>query len=94
MEKKIEIKVKIPEEMLKGVYSNNLMISHTREEFILDFLNIFHSGGIVTSRVITSPGHMKRILKALQTNISAYEKKFGEIKEMQGPESQKIDLVH
>ncbi len=94
MEKKIELKVKLPEEIQKGVYSNNLMISHTREEFILDFMNIFHSGGIITSRVITSPGHMKRILKAIQTNIAAYEKKHGAIQEAVAPEGQKIGIVH
>ena len=94
MEKKIELQVKIPEDVIKGVYSNNLLISHTREEFVMDFMNIFHSGSTITSRVITSPGHMKRILKAVQTNLSAYEKKFGEIQEAQTPEGQKIGFVH
>ena len=94
MEKKIEVKVKMPEEVIKGVYSNNLMISHTREEFVLDFMNIFHSGGIVTSRVITSPGHIKRILKAIKTNLDAYEKKHGQVQEAAMPQDQKIGIVH
>jgi hypothetical protein len=33
------------------------------------------------ARVITSPEHMKRILKAMQENISRYEKTFGPIEE-------------
>jgi len=71
-----------------GVYSNLMMISHRKEEFVLDFLFVQpqrtpqgQSVANLRSRVITSPEHMKRILKALQENISRYEKSFGPIEE-------------
>lgn len=58
-------------------------ISHAQEEFVLDFMNILFAQrqGAVTSRVIVSPTHMKRIVAAMQENIKRYEEKFGAIPE-------------
>jgi hypothetical protein len=80
-----EIKVNFPEKIQGGVYSNNMFVTHTKEEFILDFLMVAPPTGAVTARVIVSPGHMKRILKALQDNISKYENKFGTIEVAEEP---------
>ena len=55
------LNVKISDDELKGRYSNLLRITHTREEFILDFINLAPPQGVVTARIITSPGHLKRI---------------------------------
>jgi len=77
-EKKIEIKVR--GEDLKGNYSNLMQIVHTKDEFILDFFLISAPQGILNSRVIMSPGHLKRMANALQENVKKYEEKFGEIK--------------
>jgi hypothetical protein len=74
-----EIKVNFPPQLQGGVYSNNMVVAHTREEFILDFLMVAPPQGAVTARVVVSPGHMKRILEALRDNISKYEKTFGTI---------------
>jgi hypothetical protein len=64
-EKKIQIKAK--DETLQGKYANVLQVQHSKEEFVLDFMNIYpwQKMGVVTARVITGPGHMKRIYKAL-----------------------------
>jgi hypothetical protein len=35
--------------------------------------------------VITSPGHVKRLLRALSTNLQAYEKNFGPVPEAAEP---------
>ncbi len=75
-----QIQVKVSDEVLKGVYSNIMQVSHTAEEFILDFMNIVGGAGVVASRVIVSPDHMKRIVAALQDNLQRYEKGFREIK--------------
>jgi hypothetical protein len=80
-----QIQVKITDEILKGVYSNMLQASHNKEEFVLDFMNILPPSGIINSRVIVSPGHMKRILTALQENVKRYEEQFGKIDEGPGP---------
>ena len=80
-----EIKVNFPPELQGGVYSNNMVVTHSREEFILDFLMVAPPAGAVTARVIVSPGHMKRILRALEDNISKYEKTFGTIQVAEEP---------
>ncbi len=82
-----QIQIKVPDSLMPGSYANSLGVAHTKEEFILDFMNLIpHQGaGTVVSRVITSPGHMKRILAALQDNVAKYEKQFGKISEASSP---------
>lgn len=71
-----------------GVYSNLMMVSHRKEEFVLDYLFVQPQRGPqgqgvanLRSRIITSPEHVKRIVRALQENIRRYEEKFGVIEE-------------
>jgi Protein of unknown function (DUF3467) len=82
--------VKITDDELKGRYSNLLRITHTREEFILDFINLVPPQGIVSARIVTSPGHLKRIIGALSSNLERYEKSFGPIQEAPEPEGGSI----
>jgi len=82
---KKEVKVSFPENLRGGVYSNNMVITHTREEFILDFMMITPPVGSVTARVVISPGHMKRMVSALRTNLGKYESKFGKLAEAPEP---------
>ena len=63
-------------------------LGHRKEEFVLDFLFVQpqHSpqGQAVANlraRVITSPEHAQRILRALQENLRRYEDSFGIIEE-------------
>jgi hypothetical protein len=62
-----------------------MVVTHTREEFVIDFINSFPPEGIVTSRIITSPGHLKRIIRALMENLGKYENTYGEVKEAPDP---------
>ena len=82
---KKEVKVSFPENLRGGVYSNNMFITHTKEEFILDFMMVTPPFGAVTARVVTSPGHMKRMLSALKLNLEKYESKFGKLTEAAEP---------
>ncbi len=81
MENEKEIKIKAKDEDLKGIYSNMMQIFHTKEEFVLDFFMVAVPAGILASRVIMSPGHLKRTIRALEDNIKKYEEKFGKIEE-------------
>lgn len=83
--KKRELPVKMPDNVLPGVYSNQMMVSHTREEFLMDFLNLFPPQGVVNARVIVSPGHVKRMIRALQENMARYESRHGAIAEAPAP---------
>jgi hypothetical protein len=80
-----ELGIKITDEILRGVYANNMVVAHSKEEFFVDFINVIPPQGIVTARVIISPGHMKRIIKALSENVRRYEAQFGEIAEAPEP---------
>jgi hypothetical protein len=91
-EKKLGIRVKFTDDALRGVYANNMFIAHTREEFVLDFVNVFPPQGIVNARVIISPGHLKRLIKSLGKSLENYEKTFGEIKE--APEPKESTIMH
>ncbi|MCD6528518.1 DUF3467 domain-containing protein [bacterium] len=82
-----EIKIKVKDEQLIGVYSNLMQVAHTKEEFILDFFMVLPPQGILSSRVIMSPGHIKRMVRALEENIAKYEEKFGKIEEATTPET-------
>ena len=82
-----QIKIKVKDEELKGNYSNLMQVLHTKEEFILDFFLVSPPEGILTSRVVMSPGHLKRLIKALQENIGKYEEEFGKIQEAEVPET-------
>ena len=80
-----EIQIAFPEHLKSGVYCNNMVVSHTKEEFIMDFMQISPPASTVTARVIMSPGHMKRTLAALKSNLEIYEQKIEVIPEASKP---------
>ncbi|TET99997.1 MAG: DUF3467 domain-containing protein [Candidatus Stahlbacteria bacterium] len=91
-EKPKEIKIRFPENLQGGAYANNMALAFTKEEFIMDFMLVAPPAGSVTSRVIISPGHIKRIIKALQNSVDNYEKKFGKFEEAKEPTG-KIGII-
>ncbi|MFT7622007.1 MAG: hypothetical protein ACI9WU_001172 [Myxococcota bacterium] len=82
--KRINIKIQLDDDIAQGRYANLVMLNHTETEFVLDFLYVQpqQPKAKVHSRVITSPRHAKLLLRALQENVSCYEKRFGEIPEV------------
>ncbi|MFC1598914.1 DUF3467 domain-containing protein [Patescibacteria group bacterium] len=82
-----EIKIKAADEVLAGKYANMMQVAHNKEEFILDFMNLVPPQGTLNSRIMTSPGHAKRILKTLQENIKRYEDQYGTIDEAESPKA-------
>jgi hypothetical protein len=82
-----QVQIKAEEKELQGEYSNLVMVHHNLEEFTLNLIYIFPNGaqGKLLKSMIVSPGHAKRIWRALGENIARYEAQFGPIKE--GPET-------
>jgi len=82
MEDKKGINIELKPDVARGSYSNLAIITHSSSEFILDFVQMMP--GVpkpeVTNRIIMTPEHAKRLLIALQDNISKYEDQFEEIK--------------
>lgn len=66
----------------QGAYSNFVLITHSSSDFILDFACVLPGmpQPQIKSRIIMAPEHAKRLLQALQGNISNYESTFGKIK--------------
>jgi hypothetical protein len=77
--KPMEIQVTFPEHLKGGAYSNSMTVTHTRDEFVLDFMMIAPPAGSITARVILSPGHAKRVVAALADNVRRYEEAHGTI---------------
>jgi hypothetical protein len=75
-----QVQVITTDELSRGRYSNSMLVGHSPEEFTIDWLLQSHSGTHLVSRIIVSPGHMKRIVKALEENLFKYEQNFGEIR--------------
>lgn len=81
------INVEIDEKTAEGIYSNLAVINHSASEFVIDFVSIMPATpkAKVKSRIILTPEHAKKLVKALQTNIHNFENAHGEIKEYQQP---------
>ncbi len=82
------ISVNFPASLAGGVYCNNLRVTHTKEEFIMDFMMVAPPAGVVTARVIMSPGHFKRTIAALHDNFNKYENKYGSVEKGEEPRHQ------
>jgi len=77
-----QFQIELKPEVADGTYANLAIISHSSSEFVLDFVRVLPgiAKGQVKSRVILTPEHAKRLLLALQENISKYESQFGTIR--------------
>ena len=75
------LKIDVKPEVAKGSYSNLAIITHSHTEFILDFASMLPglAKPEVHDRIIMNPEHAKRLLFALQDNISKYESQNGPI---------------
>ncbi|MCK4534376.1 MAG: DUF3467 domain-containing protein [Syntrophobacterales bacterium] len=81
-----QVQIKTSDEMSRGRYSNNMLVTHSPEEFVIDWLLNSPGGTHLVSRIVVSPGHMKRIAAALEGNLKKYESSFGEIKSVKSSE--------
>jgi Protein of unknown function (DUF3467) len=78
-----QVQIKADEKELVGSFSNLVMIHHNPEEFTMHFIYVFTNGthGKLVASTIVSPGHAKRLWRALGENISRFESQFGPIRE-------------
>jgi hypothetical protein len=83
-----QVQIDIDDAVAQGTYSNLVLINHNDNEFVLDFAYIQPTTprARVRSRIIASPRHIKRLLRALEHNIRRYEERFGRIEEPEPPQ--------
>lgn len=82
-----QINIELDEKTAEGIYSNLAIINHSASEFVLDYVCIMPGTpkAKVKSRIILTPQHAKRLLKAMGENIHRYELAHGEIKDSEQP---------
>ncbi len=85
-EQETTINIELSEELAEGEYANLVMIGHSPEEFIFDFIRVVPGlpKARVKARIVLTPQHARRFLRALQENIERYERAFGPIVERGG----------
>jgi hypothetical protein len=78
-----QLNIELPEEVAEGTYANLAVIAHSNSEFVVDFLRLVPNvpKAKVKSRIILTPQHAKRLLRALAENIQKFETQFGPIQE-------------
>jgi hypothetical protein len=83
-----QIQISINDALKHGIYANFLVVSHSAHEFTLDFCQVLPGGdggavqADVVSRVKVAPTMVGKIIRALNTNMTAYEDKFGMVREV------------
>ena len=78
------LNIEISEEIAEGSYANLAIITHSNAEFVVDFVNVMPGTpkSKVKSRIILTPMHAKRFMKALVENVERYEEANGMIADM------------
>ena len=80
-----QLNIEISEEMADGSYANLAIITHSHAEFVIDFVSVMPNTpkSKVKSRVIFTPMHAKRFMKAMVENIQRYEAANGVIQDLE-----------
>ena len=82
-----QLNIELDEKIAEGTYANLAIINHSVSEFVVDFVNVMPGTpkARVKSRIILTPQHAKRLMKALAENVSRFEKAHGDIKDYEQP---------
>ena len=80
-----QLNIEISEEVSEGTYANLVIITHSHAEFVIDFVNVMPGTpkSKVKSRIVLTPFHAKRFMKALVENINKFEATSGTIQDME-----------
>ena len=83
-QKQSQINIELSDEISKGKYANLAMIAHSSSEFVIDFIQLMPGvpKAKVKSRIILTPQHAKRLMKALNENVTKFEGQHGQIKDL------------
>ena len=82
-----QLNIELTEEIAEGIYSNLAIITHSNSEFVIDFIKLMPGvpKAKVKSRIVLTPQHAKRLMKALKDNLSKFESVHGPIKDTEMP---------
>jgi len=80
--------IKIIDNFAGGEYANAMQVAHNKDEFLITFFNVAINSGRVCAKIITTPGHLKRMISVLSDNLKKYEGQYGEVKESESPKKE------
>ena len=80
-----QLNIELTEEVADGTYANLAVITHSFAEFVIDFVNVMPNmpKAKVKSRVVMTPLHAKRLMRALIDNVKRFEAANGVIKDQE-----------
>lgn len=80
-----QLNIELSEEVAEGNYSNLAIITHSNSEFVIDFIKVMPGvpKAKVKSRIVLTPQHAKRLMKALKENVAKYESVHGPVKDVE-----------
>ena len=80
-----QLNIEISEQVSEGEYANLAIITHSHAEFVIDFVNVMPGTpkSKVKSRIILTPFHAKRFMKAMIDNVKKFEAANGTIQDME-----------
>lgn len=80
-----QLNIEITEEVAEGQYANLAIITHSHAEFVIDFVNVMPGTpkSKVKSRIVMTPQHTKRFMKALIENLQRFEDSHGDIQDLE-----------
>jgi len=83
-----QLNIEISEEVSEGAYANLAIITHSHAEFVVDFVNVMPGTpkSKVKSRIILTPTHAKRFMKAMIDNVKKFETANGPIQDIEAVE--------
>lgn len=78
------LNIELSEEVAEGIYSNLAVITHSNSEFVIDFIKVMPGvpKARVKSRIVLTPQHAKRLMRALADNLAKFEQANGTIKDI------------
>ena len=66
--------IKIPEDVLSGVYANTVMVGHTPVEFGIDFITSFIPNAAVSARIYVAAPRIPQLIDTLSGLIGQYKR--------------------
>lgn len=80
-----QLNIELTEEIADGEYANLAIITHSFAEFVIDFVNVMPNvpKAKVKSRIVMTPQHAKRLMRALIDNVKRFEATHGVIKDQE-----------
>jgi hypothetical protein len=77
--------LKLPDELLSGVYANGAMITHTQAEFCFDFISNLYPRSAVSARVFLAAPYVPGLLQSMSQSFQQFQQKVAAAQQKKPP---------